>query len=240
MENPHPNATAIALMDNGAFTVAAVQADEETAGMESEFEQVNTELLAAQRKYEDLEIGCRKAEGKLSQADHGKNGVDRAVGEFELALLSLVGKKRKDVRYQRYFKNGLVGITRVNMRTRQPGEVAILLKKMGEDLAAAETEGELKGLLALHQPRIEAGALKVKAAIGVLEAAEGERDDYKDVTIAGLKQEWVSERQVLHANLAAKFPHDMGRVEAYFKPFSGPKMGKKRGGGGGDQGEGPK
>lgn len=228
MENPHPNTPHATVVENGAFTIAAVQADEDTMGMEAEFEQVNLALLAALRQLEDLELECQKAEGKLAQADHGKKGVDKAIGIFELALLSLVGKRREDPRYQRYFKDGLVDITRSNMRTVQPGKVETLIKKMAQDQTAPDTDAELKVLLVEHAPRIQAGASNVAGAAAALSVVENQRNAMKDVTLEGLRQAWISKRQVLYANLRAKFPNDLARVEAYFKPFSKPRKRMKK------------
>lgn len=229
MENPHPNTAHASVVENGAFTIAAVQADEDTIGMEAEFEQANLALLAALRQLEDLEIEYQKAEGKLVQADRGKKGVDKAIGAFELALLGLVGKRREDPRYQRYFKDGLVHITRSNMRTAQPEKVDTLLKKMAQDQAAPDTDAELKALLVEHAPHIQAGAAKVALADAALSAVESQRNEMKNVTLEGLRQVWISKRQVLHANLRAKFPNDIARVEAYFKPFSKPRKASKKG-----------
>lgn len=231
MENPHPDTPNAALLKNGAFSIAAVQADEDTAGMESEFEQANIALLTALRQREDLELQLEKAEGKLAQADHGRKGVDKAIKDFELALLALVNKSRKDTRYQRYMAGGLQQITEAHMRNAQPAEVKQLLKKMGEDQAAAETDAELKDLLAAHIPRIQAGQNKVDTALQVLGGLEDAEDDLRDITLPGLRQAWISKRQVLYAALLTKFPNDVARVEAYFKPFSKPRKTPKKGSG---------
>lgn len=228
MENPHADTPNAALVKNGAFSIAAVQADEDSAGMESEFEQANVALLAALRQREDLELQIERAEAKLAQADHGKKGVDKAVKDFELALLALVSKNRKDARYQRYMAGGLQQITEANMRTAQPAEVRVLLKKMGEDQAAADTDAELKALLVLHTPRIQAGQNKVDAAEQALGSLEDADDDLRDITLPALRQAWISKRQVLYAALLAKFPNDVARVEAYFKPFSKPRKTQKK------------
>lgn len=233
MDKPRETTSNATLVANGAFTISAVQADDDTAGMEADFEQANLALLAALRKDEDLEIDCHKAEGKLSQADHGKNGADKAISDFELALFGLVNKKRTDARYQRYFKGGLMSITRANQRTVQPLKMAVLLKKMSDDHAAQETDAELKALLVVHLPRVQAGAAKVNSAIAALAAVEAQREEMHNVMLPALRSAWTAKREVLFANLLAKFPHDAPRAKGYIKPLSKPKKNKKAASAGG-------
>ncbi len=190
MDKPRETTSNATLVANGAFTISAVQADDDTAGMEADFEQANLALLAALRKDEDLEIDCHKAEGKLSQADH-------------------------------------VSITRANQRTVQPLKMAVLLKKMSDDHAAQETDAELKALLVVHLPRVQAGAAKVNSAIATLAAVEAQREEMHNVMLPALRSAWTAKREVLFANLLAKFPHDAPRAKGYIKPLSKPKKNKK-------------
>lgn len=219
MENPREDIPNRTLVKNGAFTVAAVQADDEVAGTVAAFELANSNLLSALRQQEDLELDVRKAEAKLDQADRGRKGLDKAIQRFELALLGLVDKNRKDPRYQRYLEDGLRDITEADIRMEQPKKTKRLLALMNEDMASSPDQ-ELKDLLNAHAPVIQAALARVQSAETALGALEDALDMLEEVTLPGLRQAWTAERQALYAALLSKFPGDRGRVEAYFLAFS--------------------
>lgn len=230
MDNPSDNMASIHLVHSGAFTVAAVAADEETSGMESDFKEHQLNLKSGLRKREDLDEEIQAQLARLEQAD---GGVDSRVEAFELGLLACTNKDRKHAHYVLYFPLGLRDVTQSDKRRVQPAKVEALLKTMGTELALASTVGEYKDLLLAHQGPMAARLAKVKPILDGLKAAEDEADYMDDVEIPRLRRAWITSRIQLHGALTQKFPLDKERVESYFKRF------KRRATKGADEAEGP-
>lgn len=216
MDSPSDTLASIHLVRNGAFTVSAVAADEESAGMEADFKDHNSKLKSTLRQREDLEEHIQALDAQVEQAD---NGVDRRVESFELGLLAYVDKNRAHSKYILYFPLGLRDVTQADKRTIQPAKVEVLLKTMGTELALPSTVGEYKDLLLMHQGPLGARQALVKPVLEALKAAEDEADYLDNVVIPGLRRAWITARIQLHGALTQKFPLDKARVESYFQRF---------------------
>ncbi|MDC3954699.1 hypothetical protein [Polyangium jinanense] len=221
MDNPREDTPTDQYRTRGAFTLSAIRADAETQGMEAAFAVVQVELKARHREQEDLEEAVEEHEAVISGCDRI---VDRIVRSFELRLLDLCDKNRDDLRYRRYFAEGLRSVTEADAREVEPKMVRDILKALDEDKGKP-------GMKPLHEEYF-AKLLGAVEAVELADAActkvEEELAFLKEKTIPEVKRRWVEERIKLHADLTKKFPNDAARVESYFRRFAKPR--KKKGG----------
>lgn len=212
MDKPRDHTPVADYLEHGAFTVAAIAADPEVAGLEKALEGKHDELKKNVRAHEDTVEQSIKKRAVFMVADAA---CDRVVRACELAIYGLVNKRRDDPLYRRYFKNGLRAVTEAEPRKAEPALVKDIVKAMGED-AAKPAIGPIAQQFA---PQLQAAVAVVEAAEKDLAAVEAEEVYLREKTIAELKTAWVDEYVKLHAALKMAFPRDPERVESYFLRF---------------------
>lgn len=219
MDNPREDTSIDLYLTRGAFTIAAVRADPETNGLEVSFAAVHTQMKAKQRQVDDLAESVEEHDAVLVVRDRA---VDKLVRSFELRLLDFVDKNREDPRYRRYFPQGVRAVTEAHARTVEPKLVRDLIKTLDED----KSKTGFDTLHAEFRSRFQSAVESVEAADSALAQIEAQWDFEHHKALAEIKFKWVEERKKLHAELSKLFPHDNGRVEAYFQRFAKPRKKK--------------
>ncbi len=225
MEKPRDDSSITAYREHSAFTVAGVAADPDVAGLEKGLADEHHDLKKQSRALEDLEDEVQKKRAVFLGKDAR---CDRIVRSFELRLLDLVGKKRNDPLYRRYFPEGLREVTEAEPRATEPTLVKAMVKAMKEDKGKAD----IGPLATEFRPQLEAVLAEVVAAEAALSDAETQAVHLGNKTIPEVKARWVDEYVKLHAALRGKLPRDPARVEGFFYPFK--KDRKKSADGAGD------
>jgi hypothetical protein len=225
MEKPRDDSSITAYREHSAFTVAGVAADPDVAGLEKGLAKEHHDLKKQARALEDLEEEVQKKRAVFLGKDAR---CDRIVRSFELRLLDLVGKKRNDPLYRRYFPTGLREVTEAEPRAIEPALVKTMVKALTED----EGKPDIGPLATEFRPQLEAVLADVLAAETALSDAETQAAHLGDKTIPEVKARWVDEYVKLHAALRGKLPRDPARVEGFFYPFK--KDRKKPADGAGD------
>jgi hypothetical protein len=219
MDKPKEDTSVDQYRTRGAFTVSAVRGDPETQGMEASFVNAHLALKTLDRKHEDLEETVQEQVAAVVGLDRI---CDRIIRSFELRLLDLVGKRRDDPRYRRYFPEGLRAVTETDERDVQPKLVRGILAALEDDKA----KPEFAPLHSELHAKLLAAVQAVESADAACAKVEDELAYLVDRKMAEAKTHWLEERTKLHAELTKKFPHDPGRVESYFPRFARPRKKK--------------
>lgn len=212
MEKPTVDTPVVSCLEHAAFTIAAVAADPETAGMEGGLEGAHLALKQEQRALEDHEELVMKKRALFKRADAG---CDHVLRSFQLQLYGLVRKDTDHPHYRRYFKAGLRAVTEAEPRQSEPTMVAAMIVSLGEDL----TDPVLGELAAEFLPRFTAALAQVKATEQALAVDETTARHRREQKIPAAKLALIDEYVKLHSALRALFPREAARVEACFLPF---------------------
>lgn len=212
MQRPKKDTTASDYLHHSAFTAAVVAADPETAGLELGLAAQHAALKQHVRAVADLEEERQRRRGVFRVRSRRCLG---AVRSFELRLLDLVDKNRRDPLYRRYFPEGMRAVTRANPRTARPQQVRTILKSLGEDAL----KPDIGALSAELKPGLQAALAEVEAADKALTAVEEQVAYLCGRTIPERKVLWTDEYVKLHGALKVRFPRDAKRVESYYYPF---------------------
>ncbi|MEO7330067.1 MAG: hypothetical protein ABI193_15945 [Minicystis sp.] len=212
MEKPTVETPVTSYREHGAFTVAAVAADQEISGQQQGLENAHLQLKQEKRALEDQEEEVQRRTALFKRKD---SDCDDLLRSFELRLYDLVKKDREDPRYRRYFKTGLRAVTEAEPRKTEPTMVAAMVVCLIED----EPSTTLGPLATEFRPRFEAALGAVQTAEQDLSEAEATRLHVRDQNIPAAKATWTDEYVKLHAAIRAHFPRDPARVESYFLRF---------------------
>jgi hypothetical protein len=212
MEKPREDTSLTAYREHSAFTCAGVAADPEVAGLETALSKEHDALKQQARTLEDQEEEVQKKRSIFLGKDAR---CDRTVRSFELRLLDLVGKRRNDPLYRRYFPEGLREITEAEPRVVEPALVKAIIATLLDD----KTKSDLGPLATEFQPQLESALADVLTAEKALTDAEERARHIDEKAIPEVKARWVDEYVKLHAALRGKLPRDPARVEGFFYPF---------------------
>ncbi|MBK9260313.1 MAG: hypothetical protein IPM54_10800 [Polyangiaceae bacterium] len=154
MEMPMADTSADAYLPKSTYTVSRVAADPKTAGLEA----VHTSIKTTLRERDDLE---EQAQKKAALLDADDEACDDIVEEFELHLLGAVKKNRDNLKYKRYFADGLRAVTAAESREEEPKIVADILESMAED----ENDPEIGAVVTQWKSKLAAARAKVIAMV---------------------------------------------------------------------------
>lgn len=212
MEKPTVDVPVHSYREHAAFTVAAVAADPEVAGMEQGLLGAHLLLKQEQRAFEDQE---EEVQRKLAVFKRNDGACDDVLRDFELHLFALVKKDRDDPRYRRYIKTNLRALTEAEPRKTEPTIVAAIIVSLTED----EQSPSMGTLAQQFRPRFESTLADVQTAEQELSAAEAVMIHMRDQKVVAAKTSWIDEYVKLHGAIRGIFPRDPGRVESYFLRF---------------------
>lgn len=212
MDKPHKSQSLQSIREHGIFTASCVAADPDTKGMETALAAETDTLKIQCRMAEDL---CEAVQRKLAVIVCIDQGIDAFVTSFELRLFDLVGKKRKDPLYKRYFPKGLRFVTQAGMRFVQPALVNSLITTMNEDLL----QPGIGPIAQEFHPKISAKLIELNQAELDMAAAEQALAHMRNKTLQASRARWEDEYVNLHGALKSKFPRASSRVESYFLRF---------------------
>lgn len=212
MDMPTEDTPARAYLPRSAYTIARVAAHPKTAGLENGLRAAHGNLKTALRQFEDLE---EQEEEKSALFDVADEVCDDDVAGFELHLLAAVKKNRDNVKYARYFKNGLRSVTQAEARDEEPDMVETIVNNLANDTSDAE----IGSVATQWQGKLATSLGHVVTAERNLGAAEDSREQAKQTTIPALMAAWREEYKKLEGALINAYPNDPKRIARFFKPF---------------------
>ena len=204
MHMPHATVSPQTLLnDYGEYLLARLEAKKELQDLAEAFAGQQDDL---RKKVETASVLERGIQHALAARDDADFGLDDAVRQFSLAILSANRGNRKSPAYVKYFPEGLLAVTMAPLAQEVVAVSNIL------DLLSAESDAQLKGYQELLQGNLDVLRKAVAAHKAAMDGADSAGNAVRAQAIT-----WRDTYRKVYGELTARHASERAYVESFFK-----------------------